>query len=176
MAYSWLTYLRFIFTFSLGLHLFFHSFLASILVLLFCAAWLHITTCSKICQKVVPPQTLLNFTKCQGLLALFYSYLYHIISHYLILPSIAQLLERRTVVGHSAAILRSLVRLRLEGIFFAILVWISKFKYSWLVISLMCQICDQLRIKINISNISFIRPNKTENNGIWLTYLKFLKL
>ncbi len=33
------------------------------------------------------------------------------------IPSIAQLVERRTVVVHPTGILRSLVRLRLEGVF-----------------------------------------------------------
>ncbi len=49
-----------------------------------------------------------------------------------ILPSIAQLVERRTVVGKDAGILRSLVRLRLEGIFwkFSIL-WIFLFIFFW---------------------------------------------
>ena len=44
---------------------------------------------------------------------------YCVFVNFNIVPSIAQLVERRTVVDKNAAILRSLVRLRLEGQFFS---------------------------------------------------------
>ena len=65
------------------------------------------------------------------------------ISFFLTEPSIAQLVERRTVVENQTAILRSLVRLRLEGLFF--------YKIGE----------DKLSKENNLSNFTFsLFPNK----------------
>ena len=60
------------------------------------------------CCKCMHKQVVLNMTHSNKDLTNYVSF------HH---PSIAQLVERRTVVGLIEAILRSLVRLRLEGIF-----------------------------------------------------------